>query len=103
MFRPLYLLPAAALATACSGFGSAHSHRAPSPPEFRTAAASIMGKDVNNTLQENPRNPNPRIRVDPFPGKARMIGGPPGDVLESDPKSGAYIAFTGQMPPTNYL
>ena len=32
-----------------------------------------------------------------------MIGQIPVEVLRSDPKSGAYIAFTGQVPPTRYF
>ncbi|WP_126448099.1 hypothetical protein [Sulfuricystis multivorans] len=62
-----------------------------------------MGKDVNNTVPPDPDNPHPAVGLPPTPGKAPLIGQAPVEVLRSDPKSGAYIAFTGQVPPTKYF
>lgn len=87
----------------CSGQGSAKPYRPQSPPEFRTAAASIMGKDVNNSVPDDPDNPNPRIRLQPSPGKAPLIGNRPVEVLASSNKSRAYVAFTGQVPVTQFF
>lgn len=62
-----------------------------------------MGKDVNNSVPDDPDNPNPRIRLQPSPGKAPLIGNRPIEVLASNNKSGAYVAFTGQVPETQYF
>ena len=101
--RATWLLPLAAVLASCTGLGSAKPYRPQSPPEFRTAAASIMGKDVNNSVPDDPDNPNPRIRLQPSPGKAPLIGNRPVEVLASNNKSGAYVAFTGQVPVTQYF
>ena len=103
MLRALCILPFAASLAACTGLGSAKTYMPSSPAEMRTAAASIMGKDVNNAVPADPNNPNPVIDLPPSPGKAPLIGQVPVEVLRSDPKSGAYIAFTGQVPPTKYF
>lgn len=62
-----------------------------------------MGKDINTSAAGNPENPNPRISLPPSPGKAPLIGGRSVEVLESSNKSGAYVAFTGQVPVTQYF
>ena len=103
MLRPLYLLPIVALISACTGLGSAKPYMPKSPPEMRTAAASIMGKDVNNQVPQDPENPNPSVDLSPSPGKAPMIGQAGMEVLRSSRKSGAYVAFTGQVPVTQYF
>lgn len=101
--RAPWLLPLVAVLAGCTGLGSAKPYRPQSPPEFRTAAASIMGKDVNNSFPDDPDNPNPRIRLQPSPGKAPLIGNRPVEVLASNNKSGAYVAFTGQVPVTQFF
>ena len=101
--RATWLAPLLAILAGCSGLGSAKPYRPQSPPEFRTAAASIMGKDVNNSVPDDPDNPNPRIRLQPSPGKAPLIGNRPVEVLASSNKSGAYVAFTGQVPVTQFF
>lgn len=103
MLRPLFVFPVVFAISACSGLGSSKPYAPKSPPEFRTAAASIMGRDVNNSVPESAANPNPRIRLKPSPGRAPLIGGIGSEVLESSNKSGAYIAFTGQVPVTQYF
>jgi hypothetical protein len=103
MLRLQFSLPFFIVISACSGLGTAKPYIAKSPPEYRTAAASIMGTDVNGSVPANSENPNPRIRLKPTPGKAPMIGAPGVEVLESSNKSGAYIAFTGQVPATQYF
>ena len=103
MLRALCILPLVSTLAACTGLGTAKPYMPVSPPEMRTAAASIMGKDVNNAVPADPRNPHPAIDLSPSPGKAPLIGQAPVEVLRSDPKSGAYIAFTGQVPPTRYF
>ena len=103
MLRVLYILPFVVTFAACTGLGSAKPYVPKSPVEMRTAAASIMGKDVNNMVPSDPNNPHPAIDLQPSPGKAPLIGQVPVEVLRSDPKSGAYIAFTGQVPPTRYF
>lgn len=102
MLKALRLLP---LVVAIAGCASGHPPRTTkaSPPEFSTMASAIAGKDVANTVAENPNNLNPRIRLKPTPGKAPMIGDRPTEMLESNNKSGAYIAFTGQVPVTQYF
>lgn len=62
-----------------------------------------MGKDVNNSVPDDSDNPNPRIRLQPSPGKAPLIGDSSVEVLASNRKSGAYVAFTGQVPVTQYF
>lgn len=103
MLRPHYLLPIFIVVSACTGLGTAKPYIAKSPPEYRTVAASIMGADVNGSVPANAENPNPLIRLKPTPGKAPMIGAPGVEVLESSNKSGAYIAFTGQVPVTQFF
>lgn len=103
MLRPQFLLPFFVVVSACTGLGTAKPYIAKSPPEYRTAAASIMGTDVNVSVPANIENPDPRIRLKPTPGKVPMIGAPGVEVLESSNKSGAYIAFTGQVPATQYF
>ncbi len=103
MLRALCILPLVSTLAACTGLGSAKPYMPVSPPEMRTAAASIMGKDVNSAVPVDPRNPHPAVDLAPTPGKAPLIGQTPVEVLRSDPKSGAYIAFTGQVPPTKYF
>lgn len=104
MTRMTWLGSFVAILAGCSGQGSAKPYRPQSPPEFRTAAASIMSKDVNNSVPEDPdNNPNPRIRLQPSPGKAPMIGNRPVELLASSNKSGAYVAFTGQVPVTQFF
>lgn len=103
VLRLAWLFPLAAILAGCTGLGSAKPYRPQSPPEFRTTAASIMGKDVNNSVPDDPDNPNPRIRLQPSPGKAPLIGDSPVEVLASNRKSGAYVAFTGQVPITQYF
>ncbi len=103
MTRTTWLVSFMAILAGCSGQGSTKPYRPQSPPEFRTAAASIMGKDVNNSVPDDPDNPNPRIRLQPSPGKAPLIGNRPVEVLASDNKSGAYVAFTGQVPVTQFF
>lgn len=103
MLRALGILPFVVTLAACSGFGTAKVYMPNSPPEMRTAAASIMGNDVTNYVKADPNNLNPVIDLPPSPGKAPLIGQDPVEVLRSDPKSGAYIAFTGQVPPTKYF
>ena len=46
MTRMTWLGSFVAILAGCSGQGSAKPYRPQSPPEFRTAAASIMGKDA---------------------------------------------------------
>lgn len=101
--RATWLLPLVAVLAGCTGLGSAKPYRPQSPPEFRTAAASIMGKDVNNSVPDDPDNPKPRIRLQPSPGKAPLIGNRPVEVLASSNKSGAYVAFTGEVPVTQFF
>ncbi len=101
--RAIGLVSFVAILAGCTSLGSAKPYRPQSPPEFRTAAASIMGKDVNNSVPDDPDNPNPRIRLQPSPGKAPLIGNHPVEVLASSNKSGAYVAFTGQVPVTQYF
>lgn len=103
VLRLAWLFPLAAILAGCTGLGSAKPYRPQSPPEFRTAAASIMGKDVNNSVPDDPENPNPRTRLQPSPGKAPLIGDSPVEVLASNRKSGAYVAFTSQVPVTQYF
>lgn len=103
MLRTICTLPFLIVISACTGFGSAKTYVPVSPPEMRTFAASIMGKDVNNSVPVDPANQHPAIEMAPTPGKAPLIGQAPVEVLRSDPKSGAYIAFTGQVPPTRYF
>ena len=103
MLRVLCIIPFIVSMAACTGLGSAKTFVPNSPAEMRTAAASIMGKDVNNSVPADLNNPNPTIELTPSPGKAPLIGQIPVEVLRSDPKSGAYIAFTGQVPPTRYF
>lgn len=103
MLRALCILPILTALAACTGFGSAKPYLPVSPPEMRTVAASIMGKDVNNAVPHDQRNPRPAIDLPPTPGKAPLIGQTPVEVLRSDPTSGAYIAFAGQVPPTKYF
>ncbi len=103
MTHMTWLVSFVAILGGCSGQGSTKPYRPQSPPEFRTAAASIMGKDVNNSVPDDPDNPNPRIRLQPSPGKAPLIGNRPVEVLASDNKSGAYVAFTGQVPVTQFF
>jgi hypothetical protein len=103
MTRMTWLGSFVAILAGCSGQGSAKPYRPQSPPEFRTAAASIMGKDVNNSVSDDPDNLNPRIRLQPSPGKAPLIGNRPVEVLASNNKSGAYVAFTGQVPVTQFF
>ena len=103
MMRPRWLLPTLAIISACTASGSTKAYRPQSSPEFRTAAASIMGKDVNHSVPEDPDNPNPRIRLQPSPGKVPLIGDRSGEVLASNPKSGAYVAFIAQVPVTQYF
>ena len=103
MLRTICTIPFLILIAACTGFGSAKPYVPVSPPEMRTVAASIMGKDVNNSVPGDPANPRPEIELAPTPGKAPLIGLAPVEVLRSNPKSGAYIAFTGQVPPTRYF
>lgn len=62
-----------------------------------------MGKDVNNSVPDDLDNPNPRIRLQPSPGKAPLIGDSSVEVLASNRKSGVYVAFTGQVPVTQYF
>jgi len=89
-----WLISFVAILDGCSGQGSAKPYRPQSPPEFRTAAASIMGKDVNNSVPDDPDNTNPRIRLQSSPGKAPLIGNRPVEVLASSNKSGAYVAYS---------
>jgi len=103
MMRMTWLGSFVAILAGCGGQGSAKAYRPQSPPEFRTAAASIMGKDVNNSVPDDPDNPNPRIHLQPSPGKAPLIGNRPVEVLASSNKSGAYVAFTGQVPVTQFF
>lgn len=103
VLRAAWLVSGVALLAGCTSLGSAKPYRPQSPPEFRTAAASIMGKDVNNSVPDDPDNPNPRIRLKPSPGKAPLIGNRPVEVLASSNKSGAYVAFTGQLPVTQFF
>lgn len=103
MTRMTWLGSFVAILAGCSGQGSAKPYRPQSPPEFRTAAASIMGKDVNNSVPDDPDNPNPRIRLQPSPGKAPLIGNRSVEILASSNKSGAYVAFTGQVPATQFF
>lgn len=103
MTRMTWLGSFVAILAGCSGQGSAKPYRPQSPSEFRTAAASIMGKDVNNSVPDDPDNPSPRIRLQPSPGKAPLIGNRPVEVLASSNKSGAYVAFTGQVPVTQFF
>lgn len=103
MTRMTWLGSFVAILAGCSGQGSAKPYRPQSPPEFRTAAASIMGKDVNNSVPDDPDNPNPRIRLQPSPGKVPLIGDHPTEVLASSNKSGAYVAFAGQVPVTQFF
>ncbi len=103
VLRLAWLFPLVAILAGCTGLGSAKPYHPQSPPEFRTAAASIMGKDVNNSVPDDPDNPSPRIRLQPSPGKAPLIGDSPVEVLASNRKSGAYVAFTGQVPVTQYF
>lgn len=62
-----------------------------------------MGKDINNSVPDDPDNPNPRIRLLPSPGKAPLIGNRPVEVLASNNKSDAYVAFIGQVPVTQFF
>lgn len=103
MLRITWFVPLVAILAGCTSFGSAKPLRPQSPPEFRTAASSIMGKDVNNSIPDDPDNPNPRIRLQPSPRKAPLIGDSAVEVLASNRKSGAYVAFTGQVPVTQYF
>ncbi len=97
------LLPLLATLSGCTGLGTAKPYLPESPPEMRTAAASLMGRDVNNTVPPDPRNPHPRVDLPPSPGKAPLIGQRSTEVLRSAPETGAYIAFTSQVPPTKYF
>lgn len=101
--RTTWLVSFVAILAGCGGQGSAKPYRLQSPPEFRTAAASIMGKDVNNSVPDDPDNPNPRIRLQPSPGKVPLIGNHPVEMLASSNKSGAYVAFTSQVPVTQFF
>lgn len=88
---------------ACSGLGSAKTYIPTSPPEMKTAAASLMGRDVNNRLPAPDANSIPRIEIPVSHGRAPLIGERAVEVTRSDIKSGAYIAFTSQVPPTRYF
>lgn len=103
MTRKAWLIFFVAILAGCSGQGSAKPYRPQSPPEFRTAAASIMGKDVNYSVPNDPDNLNPRIRLQPSPGKAPLMGNRPVEMPASSNKSGAYVAFTGQVPVTQFF
>ncbi len=103
MLRALCIFPIVISVSACSGLGSARTYAPKSPPEFRTAAASLTGRDVNDSVPDNPENPKPRIQLRPSPGRAPLIGGRGSEVLESSNRSGAYIAFTGQVPVTQFF
>ena len=103
MLRTLCVIPLLTILTACTGLGTAKTYMPVSPPEMRTAASSLMGKDVINSIPEDPRNPNPAVNLQPTPGKAPLIGQKPVETLRSDPRSGAYVAFTDQVPPTKYF
>lgn len=103
--RTAYFLlccPVAILLSACTGFTEGFGYQKPKQTgvnaEYRTAAASIMGKDVGSMALENPDNPNPRIRLKPSPGRAPMLGVRGTEVLESQNRSGAYIAYPEQIP-----
>jgi hypothetical protein len=107
MIRTPFFLPVFALLAACTGFTEGFGYQKPKQTgidaEYRTAAASIMGKDVGSMVLENPDNPNPRIRLKPSPGRAPMLGARGTEVLESQNRSGAYIAYPEQMPVTQYF
>ena len=103
MLRPLCFLPLVVALSGCTGLGSAKVYSPKSAPEFRTAAASLTGRDVNNSVPENPENPNPRILLKPSPGRAPLIGENGTEVLQSSNRSGAYMAFTGQVPVTQFF
>ena len=103
MLRPLCLLPLITALAACTGFGTARPYVPKSPPEMRTAAASIMGRDINNSVPLDPANPAPHVDLKPSPGRAPMIGQLGTEVLRSASKSGYYVAFTGQVPVTQYF
>lgn len=87
----------------CTGLGTAKTYVPESPPEMRAAAASFMGRDINNKAPADPRNPNPRIDLPPTPGTAPISLKRPSEVLRSAPETGAYVAFVGQVPPTKYF
>ena len=103
MLRPLCLFPLITALAACTGLGTAKPYAPKSPPEMRTAAASIMGRDVNNSFPPDPENPSPHVDLKPSPGRAPMIGQLGSEVLRSASKSGYYVAFTGQVPVTQYF
>ena len=55
MLRTLWVLPLLTILTACTGLGTAKTYMPVSPPEMRTAASSLMGKVVINSVPDDPR------------------------------------------------
>ncbi len=62
-----------------------------------------MGRDVNRAVPDDPENPNPKVSLKPSPGRTPMIGQTGTEVLRSNSWSGAYIAFTSEVPKTQYF
>lgn len=103
MLRTLSLLPLLFAIAACSSTGAGKLSKQQTAPEYRTAAASLLGADLGKQTSEESAGDAPRIRLSPSPGNGRMLGEKPREVLESDKRSGAYVAFTGQVPVTKYF
>ncbi|MBZ0096046.1 MAG: hypothetical protein K8H75_11865 [Sulfuricella sp.] len=102
MLRILFSIALAITIAACSTTGGSVDYRQKSPPEFRAAAATIMGHDPT-AVEETPGALQPRIKLNPSPGMAVLAGERNKEVLTSNLKSGAYIAFVGEVPVTRYF